>query len=78
MLAFDLVAVFCFVDDTLLYNSLVRVLHVFWLKGGGGRCPPWLRQGGASRFFKTNNMIFLECGVIALIEAFHTLPYTIE
>ena len=37
-------------------------------RGGGGgilKC-----QEGASRFF-TNNMIFLECGVIALFEAFY-------
>ena len=41
--------------------------------GGGGAMPPPLGfakgGGGASRFF-TNNMIFLECGVIALFEAF--------
>ena len=56
-----------------------RVLHAFRLKGGGGGLmPPWAsprggilksRLGGASRFF-TNNMIFLECSVIALFEAF--------
>ena len=48
-----------------------------FLAQGGADAPPWLRQGGAfwsqgraSRFF-TNNMIFLECGVIALFEAFY-------
>ena len=40
----------------------IRVLHAFWLKGG--RCPPpWLRRGGGGHF--------LECGVIALFEAFY-------
>ena len=42
---------------------MLRVLHAFWLKGGGG---------GGGDFF-TNNMIFLECGVIALFEAFYML-----
>ena len=48
-----------------------------FLAQGGADAPPWLCQGGAflsqgraSRFF-TNNMIFLECGVIALFEAFY-------
>ena len=30
----------------------------------------FLAQGGASRFF-TNDMVFLECSVIALFEAFY-------
>ena len=45
--------------------------------GGGGRCSPLasprggiLKSRRASRFF-TNNMIFLECGLIALFEAFY-------
>ena len=56
----------------------------FTLSGSrGGRCPPlasprgggggggaFWSQGGAFRFF-TNIMIFLECGVIALFEAFY-------
>ena len=46
-----------------------RVLHAFRLKGGGGGILK-SRLGGASRFF-TNNMIFLECSVIALFEAFN-------
>ena len=62
--------------------GITRALHAFWLKGGGGgRCPTLASprgggilksrtEGRASRFF-TNNMIFLECGVIALFEAFY-------
>ena len=46
---------------------LIRVLHAFWLKGGGGH---FSSQIGASRFF-TNNMVFLKCGVNALFEAFY-------
>ena len=54
-----------------------RVLHAFWLKGGAD-APPWLRQGGHFEVKEghpifTNNMIFLECGVIALFEAFYML-----
>ena len=44
-------------DDTMV----IRVLHAFWLKGRP-MPPPF-----------TNNMIFLECGVIALFEAFYML-----
>ena len=42
----------------------LRVLHAFRLKGG------ILKSRRAIPIF-TNNMIFLECGVIALFEAFH-------
>ena len=42
-----------------------RVLHAFWLKGGHFEV-----KDGHPDFF-TNNMIFLECGVIALFEAFY-------
>ena len=69
------------IDSTLIIeNSIregVRVLHTFWLKGGAD-APPWLRQGGHFEVKEghpifTNNMIFLECGVIALFEAFYML-----
>ena len=48
----------------------------FTLFGSRGIAPPPLgeafwSQGGASQFFITNNTIFLECGVIALFEAFY-------
>ena len=54
-------------------SCCTMVLHAFWLKGGGGG------GGGGGHFevkeghpvFFTNNMIFLECGVVALIEAFY-------
>ena len=53
----------------IVVGVLGRVLHAFWLKGGGGHFE--VKEGpGASRLF-TNNMIFLECGVIALFEAFY-------
>ena len=69
---------------TWYHHVVVVTLHtgyftLFGSRGGGGPMPPtWLRQGGghfevkkgASRFF-TNNMIFLECGLIALFEAFY-------
>ena len=53
-----------FVLCILLLSYLYTYSGYFTLfssRGGGG---------GASRFF-TNNMIFLECGVIALFEAFY-------
>ena len=57
-----------------------RVLHAFWLKGGGGAMPPLGFAKGGGHFevkeghpIFTNNMIFLECGVIALFEAFYML-----
>ena len=43
-----------------------RVLHAFWLKGGHFE----VKEGHP---IFTNNMIFLECGVIALFEAFYML-----
>ena len=42
--------------------SDVRVLHAFWLKGGGG--------GGILKS-RTGIPIFYKCGVIALFEAFY-------
>ena len=45
-----------------------RVLHAFWLKEGGGGI---LNSRRGISIFLTNNMIFLECGVIALFEAFY-------
>ena len=30
----------------IVIDPLNRVLHAFWLKGGGADAPPWLRQGG--------------------------------
>ena len=45
------------------------VLHAFWLKGGGGGGHFEVKEGHP--VFFTNNMIFLECGVIALFEAFY-------
>ena len=44
----------------------------FLAQGGGGG--GILKSRRASRFF-TNNMIFLECGVIALFEDFYMLRY---
>ena len=44
---------------------MTRVLHAFWLKGGHFEV-----KEGHPDFF-TNNMVFLECGVIALFEAFY-------
>ena len=58
---------------------LFRVLHPFWFKGGGGGglMPPLaFPRGGILNSRRgipifTNNMIFLECGVIAVFEAFY-------
>ena len=41
----------------------------FWLRGGGGGGGFEVKEGHPDLF--TNNMIFLECGVIALFEAFY-------
>ena len=49
---------------------MVRVLHAFWLNWRP--IPPLafeVKKGHPN--FLTNNMIFLECGVIALFEAFY-------
>ena len=64
------------------HNDIAEEAGYFTIFGsrGGGRCPPPLSfaKGGilksrrGIRFF-TNNMIFLECGVIALFEAFYML-----
>ena len=48
-----------------------------FLAQGGADAPPWLRQGGGGHFEVKDgypdflHMIFLECGVIALFEAFY-------
>ena len=50
----------------LFWKAAPRVLHAFWLKGGHFE----VKEGHP---ISTNNMIFLECGVIALFEAFYML-----
>ena len=61
----------------IYYRDVARVLHAFWLKGGP--MPPLGEAKGGHFEVKeghpifTNNMIFLECGVIALFEAFYML-----
>ena len=47
------------------------VLHAFWLKEGGGGGGGGILKSRRGIPFFTNNMIFLECGVIALFEAFY-------
>ena len=47
-----------------------RVLYAFWLKGGGGGGHFEVKEGHP---IFTNNMIFFECSVIALFEAFYML-----
>ena len=53
----------------MMINHSIRVLHAFWLKPKGGGGGDFEVKEGHPIF--TNNMIFLECGVIALFEAFY-------
>ena len=64
--------------DKLRFLRFHQGTSRFLAQGGGGadapslksRMPLILKSMRASRFF-TNNMIFFECGVIALFEAFY-------
>ena len=52
------------------HGGVSRVLHAFWLKGRGGG-GGILKSRRGIPFFLTNNMVFLECGDLALFEAFY-------
>ena len=70
-------------DSNLFIIVILRGRHQGtsrFLAQGGADAPPWRSQGGGGHFevkeghpIFTNNMIFLECGVIALFEAFYML-----